>query len=162
MIPTKAKRAVRSGLLIVMVALSALLVVGVASAGASVSSRGGHLGSALTDAQKQCLASHGVTFPTGGQHLTPEQRQTFRQQLQAAAQACGITFPSRPFAGPRRGLGLTDAQKQCLTSHGITLPTRATRRNLTPEQRQALHQQLEAAAKACGITLPTHGTTRTA
>src|SRR5207248_129487 len=93
-IPTKAKRAVRSGLLIVMVALSALLVVGVASAGASVSSRGGHLGSALTDAQKQCLASHGVTFPTGGQHLTPEQRQTLQQQLEAAAKACGITLPT--------------------------------------------------------------------
>jgi hypothetical protein len=163
----KARRAARSGLLVVVLTLSALLVMGgtgIASAGASVSRRGGHIGSALTDAQKQCLVNHGVTLPTRGnrRNLTPAQRQALRQQLVAAAQACGITFPSRPFAGPRRGLGLTDAQKQCLVNDGVTLPTGANRRNLTPAQRQALRQQLVAAAQACGITLPNHGTTRTA
>ena len=53
----------------------------------------------LTDAQKQCLADHGVTLPqkpADGTRPTPptdEQRAAFR----AAAEACGLpTPPARP------------------------------------------------------------------
>ena len=52
----------------------------------------------LTDAQKQCLADHGVTLPqrpADGTRPTPptdEQRAAFR----AAAEACGLTPPAAP------------------------------------------------------------------
>ena len=98
----------------------------------------------LTDAQKQCLSDQGVTLPqpsTSGERpqLSQEQRDAFR----AAAQACGIEF------GPHRA-PLTDAQKQCLSDQGVTLPQPSTsgeRPQLSQEQRDALR----AAAEACGI-----------
>ena len=51
-------------------------------------------------------------------------------------------------SGPRRML--TDAQKQCLSDHGVTLPqppASGERPQFSPEQRDALR----AAAEACGI-----------
>ncbi len=48
---------------------------------------------------------------------------------------------------------LTDAQKTCLTQHGVTLPTPTAGQEPTPptdQQRQAF----EAAAKACGVQPP--------
>jgi hypothetical protein len=123
----------------------------------------------LTDAQKQCLADHGVTLPirpaagsTGVAPVRPtdEQREAFRQ----AAEACGLPIPTGRgpgFAGPG-GVrpALTDAQKQCLADQGVTLPQRpadgATGERPAPptaEQRAAL----QAAAAACGITIPAHG-----
>ena len=125
---------------------------------------------ALTDAQKQCLADQGVTLP---------QRPTawrFRRAAGATDRraACGVPRRRRrrvacrlrpPAASPGvRGAGrprpLTDAQKQCLADHGVTLPQRPTGGDAgerpappTAEQRAALQQ----AAAACGITLPEHG-----
>ena len=122
---------------------------------------------ALTDAQKQCLADHGVTLParpaadsTGERPAPPtdDQRAAFR----AAAVACGLTVPTGPgpgFAGPGGFRpALTDTQKQCLADQGVTPPQRPTpgtgERPTPPtaEQRAAL----QAAAAACGITLPAH------
>ena len=107
----------------------------------------------LTDAQKQCLSDHGVTLPptsdtTGGRpQLSPEQRAALR----TAAQECGIAL------GGGRRAPLTDAQKQCLSDHGVTLPptsdTTGGRPQLSPEQRAALR----TAAQACGIELPHPG-----
>jgi hypothetical protein len=51
---------------------------------------------------------------------------------------------------PRGAHGITDAQRQCLTEHGATLPARAAdgaRPALTPDQRNALR----TAAQACGL-----------
>ena len=48
---------------------------------------------------------------------------------------------------------LTDAQKTCLTQHGVTLPTPSAGQKPTPptdQQRQAF----EAAAKTCGVQPP--------
>jgi hypothetical protein len=109
----------------------------------------------LTDAQKKCLADNGVTLPqrpvsgATGQRPSPptdEQRAAFR----AAAAACGLRSANRPH--------LTDAQKQCLADHGVTLPPRAANGGARPapptaDQRAALAQ----AAAACGIAIPEHG-----
>src|SRR5262249_20414278 len=98
----------------------------------------------LSDAQKQCLADHGVSKPapssTGERpQLTPEQRDALRSALQA----CGVEFPRlRP--------QLSDAQKQCLADHGVSKPAPSStgeRPQLTPEQRDALR----SAFQACGI-----------
>jgi hypothetical protein len=85
-----------------LVVVTGLLVFGsLGIAGADDSSTGGasgwRHGSSLTDAQKQCLSAQGVAFPdhTAGQRPSQDQMQAFRQQLQAAAQACGITFGGR-------------------------------------------------------------------
>ena len=45
----------------------------------------------LTDAQQQCLRDADVTRPWGP--LTRDQRQQLRQDLRAAAEACGVTPP---------------------------------------------------------------------
>jgi len=52
--------------------------------------------------------------------------------------------PSHPRGG---GANLTAAQKQCLTQHGVQVPTPASRSSLTAQQRQAL----VAALRACGV-----------
>ena len=101
--------------------------------------RGGRLN--LTDEQKTCLTDAGITKPAKGTRPT----QAERDAMKAAAEACGITLPTRPdHAG--RGLNLTDEQKTCLTDAGITKPEgRPT---------QAERDAMKAAAEACGITLP--------
>jgi hypothetical protein len=151
----------RVGIVAGFLALAALPAVGVGAfaAAATGSGEASAEGTTLrrpqvTDAQKQCLTDHGVTLPATGerpQGLTDEQRAAFR----AAAQACGISLPAH---GPR--LGLSDAQKQCLTDQGVTLPVRpANGERPTPptdEQRAAFR----AAAQACGITLPAFGAHR--
>jgi hypothetical protein len=150
---------------------------------------------ALTDAQKACLTSKGVTLPTPGQRgpgrggragsgttaSTPTTKAattattkpaasagTSRAALDAAAKACGITVPvgghghdgGRGPGGPGKGLVLTDAQKTCLASKGFTVgaPTASTTPTTKPasgttDRRAAF----DAAAKACGITLPAGG-----
>jgi hypothetical protein len=47
----------------------------------------------LTDEQRTCLEEAAVTRPWGP--LTKEERQAVRADLRAAAQACGVTTPSR-------------------------------------------------------------------
>lgn len=50
--------------------------------------------------------------------------------------------------GSRWRPDLTDAQRECLTEHGVTLPSRdAEPRDFTRDQRKALHE----AAAACGL-----------
>jgi hypothetical protein len=125
----------------------------------------------LTDAQKQCLADHGVTRPerpANGERPAPptdEQRAARRR----AAEACGLPTPAAGahgpgfggpgFRGPGSGLraSLTDAQKQCLANQGVTLPQRPSGSESgerpsppTADQRAALQQ----AAAACGISFP--------
>ncbi len=131
---------------------------------------------ALTDAQKQCLADHGVTLPerpaagTGAPPARPsaDQIAAFRD----AAAACGLPdvglrgpgFGAPGFAGPG-GMRpqLTDPQQQCLADQGVTFPLRPSTGDTgqrpappTADQRAALQQ----AAAACGITLPEHGPRR--
>ena len=99
--------------------------------------RGGRLN--LTDTQKACLTDAGITKPEG----RPTQAE--RDAMKAAAEACGITLPTRPdHAGGR--LNLTDTQKTCLTDAGITKPEgRPT---------QAERDAFKAAAETCGVTPP--------
>jgi hypothetical protein len=88
----------------------------------------------LSDAQKQCLSDQGVTLPqpsSSGERpqVSQEQRDAFR----AAAQACGIEF------GGHRA-PLTDAQRQCLSDQGVTLPQPSSsgeRPQVSQEQRDA-------------------------
>jgi hypothetical protein len=160
---------------VALAALPALGVGGLGTAAATTGTNGDEGGRparpALTDAQRQCLADHGVTLPqrpgvdgTGRRPSPPtdEQRAAFR----AAAEACGL--PTPPAGGHRPGAGgpdgprpaLTDAQRQCLADQGVTLPQRPADGGTderpappTAEQRDALR----AAAAACGITIPEHG-----
>ena len=105
---------------------------------------GGHRG--LTDAQRQCLSEQGVTVPARPADgirpaLTPDQRSALRK----AAEACGLPIRGRGFHR-----GFTDAQRQCLSEQGVTVPARpadGARPALTPEQRAALRK----AAEACGL-----------
>jgi hypothetical protein len=101
----------------------------------------------LTDAQKTCLTQHGVTLPTRtpGQAPTPPTDQQ-RQAFEAAAKTCGVQPPTM------HRVRLTDAQKTCLSQHGITPPAPGSAKPAPPtaEQRAAF----EAAAKTCGIQLP--------
>ncbi len=52
----------------------------------------------LTDEQRQCLEDAGLTRPVGP--MTTADRQELRQDLEAAAEGCGITLPERPAAVP--------------------------------------------------------------
>ena len=100
----------------------------------------------LTDAQKACLSQHGVTAPTPGQPLsepTDAQRQAFR----AAAQACGLPAPQGLVM-----MHLTDAQKACLSQHGVSVPTPGQKLNGPPSD--AERAKFEAAAQACGLPKP--------
>lgn len=47
----------------------------------------------VSEDQKQCLRDSGLTRPVGP--LTAEERQQLREQVRAAAEACGITVPAR-------------------------------------------------------------------
>jgi hypothetical protein len=150
----------RVGIVAGFLALAALPAVGVGAFAAAATGAGEASADGaplphpqLSDTQKQCLTDHGVTLPATGerpQALTDEQRAAFR----AAAEACGIAL--------RHGLRpeLSDAQKQCLTDQGVTLPARpANGERPTPptdEQRAAFR----AAAQTCGITLPSFGAHR--
>jgi hypothetical protein len=99
------------GIVVGFVALAALPALGVgvfAAADAATTGTNGEEGARparpeLTDAQKQCLADHGVTLPqrpadgsTGERPAPPTAEQ--RDALRAAAAACGITIPEH---GPR-------------------------------------------------------------
>ena len=99
----------------------------------------------LSDAQQTCLAQHGVQLPTlhTGTPPTPPTDQQ-RQAFEAAAKACGIQ--------PHR-IPLTDAQRACLTQHGITPPTPGSVKPPSPPS-AAQRATFEAAAKACGVPTP--------
>jgi len=133
----------RAGL--VMLASLALVgsVAGAAGAASDdTSAQGGrrHPHLRLTDEQKACLKEQGVTRLEPGARPTEEQR----EQMKAAAEACGIELAR----GPRHHLRLTDEQKACLKEQGVTRLEPGARP--TEEQRE----QMKAAAEACGIELP--------
>jgi hypothetical protein len=106
----------------------------------------------LSDDQKQCLANQGVTLPqrpADGTRPTPPTDEQ-RAALEAAAEACGLPVrgPGGPggFGGPRGDHpALTDAQKQCLADHGVTLGQRPA---------DGSREAFRAAAEACGLTPP--------
>ena len=100
----------------------------------------------LTDAQKTCLTQHGVQLPAmqSGQRPTPPTDQQ-RQAFEAAAKACGIQ--------PLHRIRLTDAQRACLTQHGVTPPTPGSVKPSSPPS-AAQRATFEAAAKACGLPTP--------
>jgi hypothetical protein len=104
----------------------------------------------LTDAQKQCLADHGVTVPAKPEDGSrPEVSQVQRDALRQAAEACGLpTTVLRP--GHRLRPELTDAQKQCLADQGVTVPAKPTDAS-RPEFSQAQRDALRQAADACGL-----------
>jgi hypothetical protein len=109
----------------------------------------------LTDAQKACLTQHGATLPTppaDGQPRVPL-TDAQRQALQAAAKACGLQLGRH---GGRPKPALTTAQRDCLSQHGVTPPTKPATGQRPPRLTDAQRQAFQAAAKACGITLPKH------
>ena len=97
----------------------------------------------ITAEQKTCLAGQGITRPQG--KPTAEQRQAIRD----AAANCGITIPQGA-KGAGRAHRLTQEQRDCLASNGITKPDH----QLSAEERAAFKAQLQAAAGTCGIQLP--------
>ena len=124
----------RVGHVALFVALAVVPVLALNSfASAAPGSEGdGRARPALTDAQRQCLAEHGVD-----QDAAPT-----REQRREAAQACGLQA-NRLRPGMRT---LTDEQRTCLAQQGVTLPPQ------TAEQRAALR----AAAQTCGLPARGH------
>jgi len=102
----------------------------------------------LTDAQKTCLTQHGVTLPTPGQKPANPPTDAQRAAFKAAAQACGLPKPD----GRHHMIQLTDAQKTCLTQHGVTVPTPGQRPPNPPSDAQ--RAAFKAAAQACGLPTP--------
>jgi hypothetical protein len=100
----------------------------------------------LTDAQRTCLAQHGVSLPTPGQRLAPPTAQQ-RAAFKAAAQACGLPAPS----GAPHQVQLTDAQRTCLAQHGVQPPPKDPPSGPPTAQQLAVFR---AAAQACGLPAP--------
>ena len=103
----------------------------------------------LTDAQKACLTQHGVTLPAPGQKLSGPPTDAQRAAFEAAAKACGLPTPPK---GAMHRIQLTDAQRTCLTQHGVTPPTPGQKASGPPTDAQ--RAAFEAAAKACGLPTP--------
>jgi hypothetical protein len=95
-----------------------------------------HAAPVLTDAQRRCLADHGVTLPTHRSHLDAA-----RAVLMVALHDCGIGGHH----DHSRRHGLSAAERQCLADHGVTLPTRGS--HLDDVARAALM----AALRECGV-----------
>lgn len=101
----------------------------------------------LDDTQQQCLKDAGLRRPVGT--LSEAERATLRQQVQAAADSCGVTLP---FAQARAFWStLTDTQQQCLQDADVTRPLG----RLSDDERASVRAALAAAAQECGVTLPT-------
>lgn len=98
----------------------------------------------ITAEQKSCLASQGVTRPQG--KPTAEERQAIIE----AATNCGITLPAGKGGFAQRAAQLTQEQRDCLTTNGVSKPDH----RLTAEERAAFKTQLKAAAETCGIQKP--------
>jgi hypothetical protein len=126
-----------------VLALNSLATATPTSDGGGSSDGDGDARPVLTDAQRECLAERGVSIPdrSGAETrsaLTREQRRELRQ----AGKACGVRGMGK---GQGEGV-LTDAQRQCLTEQGVTVPPQSA------EQRAALR----AAAEACGLPAGGH------
>jgi hypothetical protein len=118
--------------------------------GASATDGQRHPRPALTDAQRQCLSEQGVTLPTRPADGTrpPQLTEEQRAALRAAAATCGLPTPP-PGRGPRPAL--TDAQRQCLSEQGVTLPIRPADGTRPPQLTEEQRAALRAAAEACGL-----------
>ena len=101
----------------------------------------------LSDEQRTCLEDADIRRPVG--RLGDAERKALREKVAAAATTCVVVLPgarAREFRA-----SLTDGQKQCLRDAPLTRPWGP----LDTEQRQQLRADRQAAAKACGVTLPT-------
>lgn len=113
--------------------------------------------SRLDQTQRDCLARASISRPLGP--LTDAEKATVQEQLRAAATSCGIPVPS----GERRANlqawwnGLSSTQQSCLKAANLTRPVGP----LDKAARQTLRQQVSAAAKGCGVTLPKRQATAT-
>ena len=127
-------------------ALGATAVAGLfaASAAGALGTGSGTGSGRLTAEQKTCMASQGVSRPEG----TPTAEQ--RQAIVEAATNCGITLPTGRGRFAQRAAQLTQEQRDCLTSNGISKPDH----RLYAEERTAFKSQLRAAAETCGIQRP--------
>jgi len=146
------KRLAHTGLFVALAVVPVLALNSLATASVTVDGGAGSR-PGLTDAQRQCLSEQGVSLPTRDSGddkpaLTPEQRDARRQ----AAETCGLA-PRPPRIALRQ---LTDAQRQCLADHGVTLPSRiadgarpemGVRPEITDQERDARRQ----AAVDCGL-----------
>jgi hypothetical protein len=103
-----------------------------------------HGPSPLTDAQKACLSQHGVTVPSPDQPPSSPPTDAQRQAFKAAAQACGLPAPQG-----LKMLHLTDAQRACLSQHGVSVPPPGQKQNGPPSD--AERAKFDAAAQACGF-----------
>ncbi len=135
--------------------------------------------SPLTAAQQACLTSKGFgpkskpavgSAPATKTTKTEAERTAERIAREAAAKACGVTLPAGGRGGRGGGGGhgpggkdgsaLTADQQACLTTKGFPKSAAPAAGNTatkpaapTADQRTAF----EAAAKACGITVPLGG-----
>ncbi|MBP6994555.1 MAG: hypothetical protein KBB39_00250 [Phycicoccus sp.] len=101
----------------------------------------------LDGTQRQCLNDAGLSRPVGP--LSDSERATVREQVQAAADTCGVTLP---FAKARAFWNtLSDSQQQCLQDADVTRPLG----RLSDDERASVRAEMAAAAQACGVTLPT-------
>ncbi|GGL38624.1 hypothetical protein H9L10_12830 [Phycicoccus endophyticus] len=100
----------------------------------------------LSDEQRQCLEDAEITRPMGP--LDADEREALLDQVTDAADACGVELP---FATARAAWSaLTDEQRQCLEDAEITRPMGP----LDADEREALRDQVRAAAQECGVQLP--------
>ncbi len=99
----------------------------------------------LTDAQRACMEDADLRRPVGP--LDDAERATLREQVTAAADACGVELPFARARALRDSL--TDEQRQCLDDAGLTRPVGP----MTKEQRRRLRSEVRSAAESCGVTL---------
>jgi hypothetical protein len=136
------KRVGNVALFVALAVVPVLALNSLATADTS-SDGGGDARPGLTDAQRECLAERGVSIPdrSGAEtRFAPTREQ--RRELRQAGKACGLRGMGK---GQGKGV-LTDAQRQCLTEQGVTVPPQSA------EQRAALR----AAAEACGLPAGGH------
>jgi mRNA-degrading endonuclease toxin of MazEF toxin-antitoxin module len=103
---------------------------------------------ALTDAQRTCLADAGLQRPKG--RLSDDQIARLKSDVQAALAKCGVQLPARLTERPRLGFAwaaLTSEQQHCLAGQQLTRPVG----RLTDAERAAVRQSKLDAAASCGV-----------
>jgi hypothetical protein len=131
----------------------------------------GSVSSSFT-AYRNCLSQHGVTLPAGGgffggggagSSTASTMSASERTAFTAARKACASLRPAGGFfAGGGGGFAnLTPAQKSaltayrnCLSQHGVALPTPGSASSATPSA-LASNPQYQAAISACASLRPT-------
>ena len=167
----------RFGLTAAMVGMSVVGFGSAASAQTTTTAAPSATGKAgrtpLTAEQQACMSAKGFapkTKPAAGTVRTEKtqaehqtEHEAKRTAFEAAAKACGINLPpggrggamARYRGGPGGGSGssLTAEQLSCMSAKGFTKPADGTKPTAPTAERRAA---FEAAAKACGITMPAH------